>query len=75
VNNAEFAAVLAEAHAAKDHAALVQIYTQIADAAEIAGDTDTACFFLTQAFVFALEVGAKDVEQLETRLRQYGRVD
>lgn len=75
VDNVQLAVALSEAHAANDHAALVRVYGQIADAAEMAGEIDSACFFLTQAYVFALENGAPEATMLEDRLRHFGRVD
>ena len=59
------------AHAADDRPALVSLYTQAADQA---GDIDTACFFLTYAYVFALELGHPKAETLHARLTQHGRV-
>lgn len=73
MNNAALDEAILRAHAKDDHAALVQLYTQAADKHESAGDIDTACFFLTQAFVFALEQGAPDVIRLNQRLVAHGR--
>ncbi|MEL6959563.1 MAG: hypothetical protein AAGL89_11495 [Pseudomonadota bacterium] len=64
-------AQLLAAHAEGDKLALVTLYTQAADQAR---DTDTACFFLTHAFVFALEVDHADTNQLAKRLRHHGRL-
>lgn len=58
------------AHVAGDHAALVVLYTQAAD---LANDLDAACFFLTHAYVFALEVGAPEAAELHARLCTHGR--
>ena len=60
-------AALRAAHAAGDRAALIGLYEQ---AAEDAGPA--AAFFLTQAWVFALEAGDGRAEALETRLRGMG---
>lgn len=67
VLNAEIIA----AHASGDHAALMTLYTQAADAA---ADLDTACFYLTHAYIFALELGHADVPTLYARLAHHGRV-
>ena len=64
---------LLAAHAAADSPALVRLYTQAADQAEAGGRTDAACFFLTQAFVFALEAGLPDAASLNRRLAALGR--
>ena len=62
---------LLAAHARGDHAALVHLY---AEAADRTPDTDTACFYLTHAYVFALEMGHKDTAVLHARLKAHGRV-
>lgn len=62
---------LLAAHGAGDHAALVTLYTEAAD---ISQDLDTACFFLTQAYVFALEQDHATTQTLRARLAEHGRV-
>lgn len=59
------------AHASGDQAALVTLYTQAADATD---DVDTACFYLTHAYIFALELGHADVPTLHARLAHHSRV-
>ena len=62
---------LLEAHARDDRAALVALYSEAADAA----NTDEARgFYLTHAFVFALESGAPEVPALRARLQEMGRI-
>ena len=61
---------LLAAHEAGDKAALIRLYTQAADEA---GDVDAACFYLTHAYVFALESGAPDAVALHRRLADHGR--
>ena len=61
---------LAAAHAAGDASELIAIYVEAADAAP---DVDTACFFLTHAYVFALEAGDSRVSALRARLAAEGR--
>lgn len=68
-------AALRKAHAAGDGLRLVRLYTQAADAAEARGDVDAACFFLTHAYVFALEQGTPAAEDLHRRLKAHGRED
>lgn len=65
-------AALITAHAQNDIAALIQLYTQ---AAEDADNTDAACFYLTQAFVFALQAGQAEAVTLNQRLAAYGRAE
>ncbi len=61
---------LIAAHAAFDNAALVRLYAQAAD---VSDSIDKACFFLTHAYIFALEAGHPDVPALHARLKAYGR--
>ncbi len=62
---------LLTAHVNDDKAALVRLYTLAADGA---GDIDAACFYLTHAYVFALEIGAPATAALHQRLLDHGRV-
>ncbi len=63
-------AQLLAAHDSDDRAALIGLYTQ---AAQQAGDEDAACFFLTHAYVFALEAGDPRAADLHLRLKAAGR--
>jgi hypothetical protein len=58
------------AHAAKDKLALVALYQEAADQAN---DLDAECFFLTHAYIFALETGAPQAADLRARLVRHGR--
>ena len=62
---------LLAAHAADDRWALVALYTQAADQANT---VDAACFFLTQAYIFGLEMAHPNVPVLHARLLKEGRV-
>ncbi|MEC3862096.1 hypothetical protein VK792_12450 [Mesobacterium sp. TK19101] len=64
---------LLKAHADQDMPALVQLYTRAADDAEAHQDIDAACFYLTHAFVFALEAGDPAAPGLNRRLAERGR--
>jgi len=64
-------AMLLAAHAADDRRALVALYTQAADQAN---DVDAACFYLTHAYIFALDIGDPAAEALHARLKAHGRV-
>lgn len=61
---------LLAAHARNDKAALVDLYTEAADTAN---DLDAACFYLTHAYIFALDTGAAAVPALHARLKAHGR--
>lgn len=62
---------LLAAHQKDDRAALVSLYTEAADQA---ADLDTRCFFLTHAYVFALEMNHPDQSILKDRLVAAGRI-
>ena len=62
---------LLAAHAADDRCALVSLYEM---AAHKAATVDAACFYLTHAYVFALETNHKAVTSLYERLKAHGRV-
>ncbi|WP_112321642.1 hypothetical protein [Oceanibium sediminis] len=64
---------LLQAHAVGDPVALARLYTLAGDLAEARGDIDAACFYLTHAFVFALQAGSADSGTLNHRLWQHGR--
>jgi hypothetical protein len=63
---------LLAAHAAADASALVRLYTAAADQVE-PNDVDAACFYLTHAYVFALEKGDVACTDLRARLVAHGR--
>ena len=62
---------LLAAHDRDDREALITGYTQAADAQN---DIDAACFFLTHAYVFALEAGDDRADALRERLTSHGRI-
>ena len=66
-------AALLKAHAAGDAARLVALYTEAADVEEAGGDIEAACFYLTHAYVFALEAGLAEAALLNKRLVAHGR--
>lgn len=73
MNEAGLDRELLAAHAAGDAARLIAGYTAAADLAEAAGDVTRACFFLTHAWVFALEAGDARATTLRARLVAHGR--
>ncbi len=66
---------LLDAHGRHDAQALVALYTRAGDAAEGRGEIDAACFYLTHAFVFALEAGLAEANELNKRLADRGRAE
>jgi len=66
---------LLAAHDEGDGWCLAQLYVRAGDLAEADGRVDATCFFLTQAYVFALEVDHPLAETLHARLFSYGRED
>ncbi|WP_050930001.1 hypothetical protein [Aestuariivita boseongensis] len=63
-------AQLLAAHEACDAPALIRLYQRAADQA---ATLDAACFYLTHAYVFALEAAHPDVEAIRARLVAEGR--
>lgn len=63
-------AQLLAAHARGDTRALVGLYVQAADDT---ADIDAACFYLTHAYVYALETAHPDTSAILSRLRAHGR--
>jgi hypothetical protein len=66
-------AALLAAHDADDRGALVTLYLDAANAEDAAGAVEAACFFLTQAYVYALETGSPLAGPLNRRLAALGR--
>jgi hypothetical protein len=61
---------LLAAHADDDRSRLVALYTEAADGT---ADIDAACFYLTHAYIFALELGDPVSDALYQRLHAHGR--
>jgi hypothetical protein len=70
VTRAELDAALLAAHAADDRRALVTLYAQ---AAETANAPDAAGFYLTHAYIFALDTAHPEAARLHARLKAEGR--
>ena len=60
---------LLDAHRRGDRAQLITLYTAAADAS----DGEAADFYLTHAYVFALEAGDERAKELHARLKSRGR--
>ncbi|MDW3221681.1 MAG: hypothetical protein R8G34_02145 [Paracoccaceae bacterium] len=65
-------AQLLVAHEAGDQAALVRLYTE---AARVVQDEDARGFYLTHAYIFALEAGLAEAKGLQEELIDLGRED
>ncbi|WP_299626855.1 hypothetical protein [uncultured Tateyamaria sp.] len=61
---------LLAAHEQSDVAVLVALYREAAD---VAKDEETRGFYLTHAYIFALELGHPDAPCLRARLVEMGR--
>ena len=61
---------LIAAHETGDAAELVALYSEAADAA---ADEVGQAFYLTHAYVFALEAGMSEAAELHARLKAMGR--
>jgi hypothetical protein len=68
-------ALILKVHAADNRRRLAALYEE-AGAREVArGQIDAACFFWTQAWIFALDAAEKGVvERVERRLAAHGRL-
>lgn len=65
---------IVRAHAGGDTGELARLYRLAAEEAEAQGHIDQACFFFTQAYVFALDAGEKEIAaDTRTRLVRHGR--
>ena len=69
-SRAALEACLLQAHAAGDTKALVALYAQAADLADA---EEAEAFYLTHAYVFALQTGAPQRHALNARLVAMGR--
>lgn len=66
-------AALLAAHAANDRKALIRLYAAAADLSQAAGRGDAAGFYLTHAYIFALEAGDPAAAGYRARLAAAGR--
>jgi len=73
-DDAKLDARLLAAHAKQDAHALVALYTAAAQRRQAAGDAMGEAFFLTHAWIFALESGDDRADSLKARLATLGRV-
>ncbi|MDA5558998.1 hypothetical protein [Shimia sp. MMG029] len=64
---------LLQAHTDYNVPALIKLYHEASKMSEARQDHDAACFYLTHAFVFALEYGAPEADELNRKLYERGR--
>ena len=64
---------LIAAHETSDWPALVDLYIKAARSSEFSGDHDAACFYLTHAYVFALQIDDARADDLHAELKARGR--
>lgn len=62
---------LLDAHSRDDKAALVTLYSQAADQA---GSVDERCYFLTQAYIYALDCAHPNAASLQDALAAQSRI-
>lgn len=73
MNRSDLERALLQAHEHHNSAELIRLYTLAGDMSEAAGDLDACCFYLTHAFVFALEAGSNAATELNARLVAHNR--
>lgn len=61
-----------EGHAEVDLALLAGLYAEASETAEAQGDRSRAAFFLTQAWIIALEAGLPLASQFSQQLKDWG---
>lgn len=65
-----------DGHLRSDGCRLAELYYKAGSIMEARGDTEAACFFYTQGYVFALDEQLLELaNELISRLRQYGKED
>jgi len=73
MNNADIDCALLAAHAANNKAKLVGLYRKAGDMMLASGRVDAGCFYLTHAYIFALDCGAPEAAEIHQTLIAYGR--
>lgn len=66
-------AALIEAHRRGDKEALVDLYERAGSDALDIGNIEAGCFYITHAYIFALETGSKATGRLHGLLTRLGR--
>lgn len=66
-------AEILKAHERKDIPLLAELYNQAGNNQLKTGDIDAGCFYLTHAYVFALEAGLSQAKDIHETLVAHGR--
>jgi hypothetical protein len=61
------------AHARGDKPALVRLYLRAGEHMLSLGDIDAGCFYMTHAYIFALDCGDESVAEIHQILVAHGR--
>lgn len=69
----EIERLMLSAHERHDHDALVLLYHRAADFRFAESNLEAACFYLTHAYVYALETGSDLAEIIRQALAEHGR--
>ncbi len=73
MNEAKLDAALLLAHENNDSEQLVALYQKAGLSCIDAKNVDAGCFYLTHAYIFALEMGSPNAGELHKVLVSYGR--
>jgi len=73
VKDAALDAALLLAHEQNDHEQLVTLYRKAGLSCIDTKNVDAGCFYLTHAYIFALELGSPKARELHQILVSYGR--
>ena len=73
MTDAELDEALLKAHEKNDTQKLITLYRQAGLSRLQVNDVDAGCFYLTHAYIFALEAGAPDAKELHQILITHGR--
>jgi len=66
-------AALLAAHSVNDKPRLARLYWTAGDTMLAKGDIDAGCFYLTHAYIFALDCGAPEARDIHKILVAHGR--
>jgi len=73
MNETAIEAALLAAHAANDKPTLARLYRQAGEMMLARDQVDAGCFYLTHAYIFALDCGAADAPDIHRILVAHGR--
>ena len=73
MNDAVLDAAMLAAHESNDLEQLVAFYQKAGLSRIATNDVDAGCFYLTHAYIFALEAGMSQAKEIHRTLVAYGR--